>query len=57
MLFEKCEMLFVKFKIEASCENECPSPDGNGISRFRKQGFLAVVFLYREYSGQQVSAP
>ncbi|WP_281866129.1 hypothetical protein [Flavobacterium sp. GSB-24] len=22
-----------------------------------KQGFLAVVFVYREYSGQQESAP
>ncbi len=30
---------------------------GNGISRFRKQDFLVVVFVYREYSGQQELAP
>jgi hypothetical protein len=30
-----------------------PSPDGSGISRYRKQGFLAVVFIIREYSEQQ----
>ncbi|MFC4392799.1 hypothetical protein [Flavobacterium quisquiliarum] len=30
---------------------EATSPD------LEKQGFLAVVFVYREYSGQQESAP
>jgi hypothetical protein len=33
------------------------SPDGSGISRFRKTRLFAVVFVHREYSGQQETAP
>ena len=30
---------------------------GTASPDLEKQGFLAVVFVYREYSGQQDSAP
>jgi hypothetical protein len=38
-------------------KNKCPSPDGSGISRFRKTRLFAVVFVNREYNGQQEIAP
>jgi hypothetical protein len=44
-------------QIKSSDEKVCPSPDGNGISRFRKTRLFAVVFVNREYSGQQDQAP
>ena len=50
MLFVKCKMFDI---MNISFENECLALMGAASPDLEKQGFLAVVFVYREYSGQQ----